>query len=261
MAVDAWDRALTSTVGFTNRLKGLDQLLLRVGRGLVDTIYPMECAGCGNTGKIICGKCTDRLPWLGDSRCQVCSMPTAERLCLRCAETQRSFDGIRAPFRYEGAVRQAILALKYGGIKAAAPQLGLMMAEYLSAVDVPGDVLAPVPMHGQRRRERGYNQAELLSREISRNTGLRHENGLLMRTRHVEPQARTTEGIQRRSMLRTAWRYRRVCDWMAAPLFWWTMWRLPGAQWMFARKALKGAGAESVWGLVLAVAGGNTPTE
>ena len=248
-------------MGFSNRLKGLDQLLLRVGRGLVDTIYPMECAGCGNTGKIICGKCSDRLPWLGDSRCQVCSMPTADRLCLRCAETQRSFDGIRAPFRYEGPVRQAILALKYGGIKAAAPQLGLMMAEYLSEVDVPGDVLAPVPMHGQRRRERGYNQAELLSREISRNTGLRHENGLLMRTRHVEPQARTTEGIQRSV---------NVANSVAVP----EGLRLDGSAVILVddvattgstmdvcAEALKGAGAESVWGLVLAVAGGNTPTE
>ena len=248
-------------MGFTNRLKGLDQLLLRVGRGLVDMIYPMECAGCGETGKIICGKCSDRLPWLGDSRCQVCSMPTAERLCLRCAETQRSFDGIRAPFRYEGPIRQSILAFKYGGIKAAAPQLGLMMAEYLSAVDLPGDVLAPVPMHGQRRRERGYNQADLLSREISRNTGLRHENGLLMRTRHVEPQAQTTEGIQRLV---------NVAGSVAVP----AGLRLDGSAVILVddvattgstmdvcAEALKGAGAESVWGLVLAVASGNTPTE
>ena len=248
-------------MGFTNPLKGLDQLLLRVGRGLVDTIYPMECAGCGDMGKIICGKCSDRLPWLGDSRCQVCSMPTEERICLRCAETQRSFDGIRAPFRYEGSVRRAILALKYGGIKAAAPQLGLMMAEYLNAVDVPGDVLVPVPMHGQRRRERGYNQAELLSREISRNTRLRHENGVLMRTRHVEPQARTTEGIQRSVNVAASVAVPEGLRLDGSAVILVDDVATTGSTMDVCAEALKGAGAESVWGLVLAVAGGNTPTD
>ena len=150
-----------------SRLTPLQHLAEQAGRSLLDVLYPLECAGCGGSGKAICDKCAASLSRLVPPFCEVCAAPDVGGTCQTCTGSGREFDGIRAPFRYEGAIRHAILALKYGGIKAAAPQLGDMLAEYIQANPLPGDLLAPVPMHSSRRRERGYNQADLLARRVA----------------------------------------------------------------------------------------------
>jgi ComF family protein len=65
------------------------------------------------------------------------------------------------------------------------------MADVLSDWQPPVDCIVPVPLSGRRRRERGYNQSELLAAELSRHTGIPLERQALAR-RHTQPQARAT---------------------------------------------------------------------
>jgi len=67
-----------------------------------------------------------------------------------------------APFG--GAVRRALHGLKYGGERRLATPLGRAIARRWSRAGRGGDVLVPVPIHAERRRRRGYDQAELLAR-------------------------------------------------------------------------------------------------
>ena len=99
----------------------------------------------------------------------------------------------------QGLVRQAIHSFKYRNCRVAAPCLGKLMAAYLAGNPLPGDILAPVPLHPRKLRERGYNQSELLAREVGKATGLRVEANLLTRTRNTAPQVSTTDGRQRRA--------------------------------------------------------------
>ncbi len=231
------------------------------GRTLLDALYPLECVGCGGSGKVICDDCATDLPVLRPPFCRVCATPGNFARCQTCAETVRRFDGVRAPYRYAGAVRQAILALKYGGIKAAAPQLGDLLAGYLNDNPLPGDVLAPVPMHRQRWRERGYNQAELLGGQVARKCDLPYDADLLKRTRQVEPQAGITSAAQRvvnvaDSIALTAGR-----DVAGAAVILVDDVATTGSTLEACAGALKEAGAASVWGLTLAVAGGQSLRE
>lgn len=68
--------------------------------------------------------------------------------------------------------------------------LGELMAQYIrSSFDISRvDYIVPVPLHEKRLHERGYNQAELLSHEISRHFGVPTLSGLLHRTRETKPQ-------------------------------------------------------------------------
>jgi predicted amidophosphoribosyltransferase len=68
----------------------------------------------------------------------------------------------------EGAIKEAIHAFKYRNIRVAAPELGQLLAQYLEAHPMPGEVLVPVPLHSHRLRGRGYNQAAVLARELGR---------------------------------------------------------------------------------------------
>ena len=88
----------------------------------------------------------------------------------------------------EGPVREAIHSLKYGNFRAIAPDLGRLLVDYLNSMPLPATLLAPVPMHGRRLRQRGYNQAYLLAVELSKQVGVPLAHDLLARTRDAAPQ-------------------------------------------------------------------------
>ncbi len=73
----------------------------------------------------------------------------------------------RSVFHFEGTLRTAIHRLKYEGVTALARPLGYLMAEYWLRQPMPSDVIIPVPLHRDRHRKRGFNQAALLAEELS----------------------------------------------------------------------------------------------
>ncbi len=152
-------------------------------------------------------------------------------------------------------IRQAVLALKYGGMKAGGRQLGDLLACYLESNPMPGEVITPAPMHGRRRRERGYNQAELLARRVAERNGLRYEKGLLSRTRHVEPQASSESADQRADNVAGSVAVASGHDLNGARVIVVDDVSTTGSTLDVCAAALKQAGAASVWGLTLCVAG------
>ena len=187
--------------------------------------------------------------------CRVCTAYSEFELCQACASSGRRFDGVRAPYRYEGSIRQAILALKYGGIKAAAPQLGDMLAEYLEDNPFPGDLIVPVPMHATRRRERGYNQAELLGRRVAGRCGIPYRGDLLLRTRRVDPQAGMSSAASRVTNVADSVAVPRPSDVDGRQIILVDDVATTGSTLDACAAALKEVGAVSVWCLTLAVAG------
>ena len=236
-------------------------LAAQAGRELLDVLFPMECVSCGASGKVICDKCAAALPLLLRPFCAICATPGDFARCQSCAESVRQFDGVRAPYRYAGAIRQAILALKYGNIKAGAPQLGDLLADYLSDNPLPGEIIVPVPMHPRRLRERGYNQAELLARRVAAHNKLRYERDLLFRTRQVEPQAGIGSAAQRTVNVSGSIGVSTDREVSGASVILVDDVATTGSTLETCASALKQAGAVSVWGLTLAVAGGESLKE
>ena len=130
------------------------------------------------------------------------------------------------------------------------------MGNFLTSGRIPGDLLVPVPLHSSRRRQRGYNQSELLAREVSKTTGLQVDSGLLARVRNTPSQVGAAGREERRRNVdgsfeaKTGPRARNqvrgaaiiVVDDVATT----------GSTISACASALKSAGAASVWGLVLA---------
>lgn len=243
------------------RLAPVRGLAEQAGRTLLDALYPLECAGCGGSGKIICDRCAQELPCLVPPYCRVCAAYSETELCRVCVQSGRHFDGARAPYRYEGSIRDAILALKYGGIKAAAPQLGDMLADYLKENPLPGDVVAPVPMHASRRRERGYNQAELLARRVAGRCDIPYRADLLARTRRVDPQAGMTNAASRATNVADSVTISRPSEVHGRQVILVDDVVTTGSTLNACAAALKEAGVASVWCLTLAVAGSHRTGE
>ena len=125
-------------------------------------------------------------PW----RCTLCAGPLqapeseAELpLCPPCRGHPPSYAKIAAPFVYGGAVAVAIHRLKYRGRREVTAPLATLIV--VSAADLleAADLVVPIPLHPHRRRERGYDQATLLAREVARLAGRSFRPDLLRRTR------------------------------------------------------------------------------
>jgi predicted amidophosphoribosyltransferase len=126
-------------------------------------------------------------------------MPSDGGVCGRCAASPFAFEGVRAPFVYGGAARDAVHALKYDGVAALAAAMAPAMVEALEGWAPRDAALVPVPLTGRRRRQRGYNQSELLAREAAKLAGRPLRGRLLARRRSAPPQARSADEAARRA--------------------------------------------------------------
>ena len=175
----------------------LPQLIKLKGVAL-NLLFPQICVGCGRDGAFICPECANKLPHLEPPVCLKCGIPVSDRFyCPACINWQADIDGIRAPFRFEGIIRESVHQLKYQNLRAISATLSEMLHKYLVANPINADFLIPVPLHPRRLRERGYNQSGLLAQELSKSIGIRVDETSLVRTKYSLPQARTTSVSER----------------------------------------------------------------
>lgn len=109
----------------------------------------------------------------------------------------------RALGYYEGPLQETIHRWKYEGKTSLTPFFGQWMAEGLLRFWDPPcfDVLIPVPLHVKRLRERGFNQALLLAREVSRRTGISYQKRVLRKKKPTVPQVNLS-GVDRERGIR-----------------------------------------------------------
>ena len=218
----------------------------------LDLLFPSRCLGCGKEGSFICASCQPSLVRLEPPYCPGCGKPEpAGCLCPGCLEGQAIIDGIRAPFVFTTLIRKAIHELKYQNLRALASPLAQLLHEHLAANPLPADILVPVPLHKKRLRERGYNQSELIARELSRTTGLPLNTDCLIREHYALPQARTASVAERRANVSGAFICRNTAVKDRQVLLVDDV-TTSGTTLDAAAAALKKAGASSVWGLIVA---------
>ena len=125
--------------------------------------------------------------------------------CPLCRRGLRGFDAAYSYGAYEGVLRELIHLLKYSGMQPLAGPLGALLALGLPR-DQRFDVIVPVPLHWRRAWDRGFNQSELLAREIARRCGVPARN-LLRRRRWTQAQAGLSN-TRRRANVTGAFRLR-----------------------------------------------------
>jgi ComF family protein len=171
--------------------------LRRAGQLVLDLVYPPRCVLCDRLGAFLCDICLSMLPRAEGVRCETCWLPLRDGgQCWSCLERPPALASLRSVFRYEGPTRQLVRAFKFEGVSSLAPLLAHELAECYRAHGLTADFVVPVPLSGHRKRERGYNQAELLARETARMLGLPLSLAL-RRRRHSEAQARSPNAVQR----------------------------------------------------------------
>lgn len=160
-------------------------------------LFPRRCPVCHDaveeSGELACKICRTRLPYVREPFCLKCGKPllSEEReYCGDCRRKKHMFRQGRAPFVYDKLMRESIARFKYGGRR----EYASFYAEEIlrkcarEAVLWKAEVLVPIPLHPSRRKKRGYNQAALLARELSRRCEIPVDEKLLLRTRKTRAQ-------------------------------------------------------------------------
>jgi len=126
---------------------------------LLDVLLPPTCPGCGREGEIICGRCRKTLMRRVNEPAGVpLGLPTK----LPAGIVQLEWCAA-----YNGPARACLHALKYDGERRLVVPLAEIMAERRARAGIGGDVIAYVPVHAARKKQRGFDQAELLARAVA----------------------------------------------------------------------------------------------
>jgi ComF family protein len=147
----------------------------------------------------LCKPCSDDLPWLPEARCPVCALPAAGgEICGHCLQEPPAFARTEALFSYAFPIDRLIQRLKYREQLALAPVLGTLLAQRHQGA-LP-DLWLPMPLHARRLKERGFNQAVEIARELAAVSGVPMQAGWAVRERDTPPQAGLKRAARRKNM-------------------------------------------------------------
>lgn len=181
---------------------------------LADLLWPRVCAveGCARAsdraGRHLCSRCLATLPFHGTGGlCRVCGAPVAadvrhDFVCETCQAAPPAYARARSALLYEPPVDQLVKDFKFHRATWLCEDFADLLEGAVRALFAWSeiDVVAPVPLHPSRLRERGYNQSALLARALARRLSRRFDETSLVRARDTAHQARLREEARRRNM-------------------------------------------------------------
>ncbi len=186
---------------------------------LLALVYPQPCAVCGGSVEsralgVTCADCWQRThTFTGiESLCWKCGLPSRgtvpyekreEVRCRRCDGDD--FTAARSCGVYEGALHASILALKHS------PQICGRLVTLLSETQMRSPLnlatrIVPVPLHPEREKARGFNQAAVIGRALSRVSALPFDEVSLIRAHHTDRHRAGMDARDRRATVADAFR-------------------------------------------------------
>lgn len=154
---------------------------------IIDWLYPKNCLSCGQGENYLCSECQRKLI-KGEMR------------------KKEGFEGIISIYKYEGIIKKVIEELKYKFVADAGIEMGKLIVKNLK-IDYPNIVkywqkenyvVIPVPLFWQRKNWRGFNQSEILGKEIAKELKLEYDSSIFIRNKNTINQAKIKKHQLRR---------------------------------------------------------------
>lgn len=217
----------------------------RVLDGLLDLLFPPKCPFCHRLlapgCDPLCPDCRRTLPWLSGT-----NLETTVELTAGCL----------SPLAYRDEVRESVHRFKFGGRSGYSAIYAALMAQAVRErwPDVRFDAVSYVPLSRRRRRKRGYDQAQLLARDISVRLGLPCMC-TLRKCRHTAAQSMQTDAGSRKVNVMNAYKPAREYDLSGKTLLLCDDVVTTGSTLSECARVLRTAGASKVYAVTLARAG------
>lgn len=146
-------------------------------------VYPAKCMVCETilkeeTPAFLCDPCKNDLKRHGRGFCNAAELP--------------DIDGLFVAFNYTGGIETAIHAFKFKNQPGLSGTLSRLLYEELDKHGKTPEVdfIVPVPMHSRKKRQRGYNQSELIAKQLGVYLNKEVRTDILIKTRYTRPQSR-----------------------------------------------------------------------
>ena len=230
---------------------------------ILNILFPRRCPVCGGivkpAGRLICPTCFRELSFVKAPTCKKCGKEIENEtmeFCADCMAHRHVFEYGKALLNYNDIARNSMVQIKYHNKREYLDFYGAALAaryeREIRKMNV--DAIIPVPVHPSRRRKRGFNQAEVLAKILGERLGISVRPELLKRTKKTLPQKELTVG-ERLKNLSGAFRaetfpadIRRVL--LVDDIY------TTGSTVEACTRVLKAAGAETVYFIVICMAGG-----
>lgn len=234
------------------------QFLSLIKEFILDLLFPCFCINCGREGSYLCQDCQSLAEISQYQYCPFCFSPRIVldgRTCPSCRRT-KTLSGLYCAASYNNfIVKKLINQFKYAYVKELSRPLAYLITAHLLNLNRSPDfnnfILIPVPLHKKKLKQRGFNQAEEIGKELSGALEIPIFKNVLLKTKQTPAQVdlekeqreenikgvficQKPELIQRRKIL------------LIDDVF------TTGSTMEECARLLKEAGAKEIWGIVVA---------
>ncbi len=179
-------------------------------RKIIRALFPEACPNCGKVVKEVglCEDCKESFKYVKSPICAICGRTVDDEgiyICDNCKNTKHYFKRNLSTFEYKGGIKECIYRFKYGNMRCYSEFFAVNSYKRYGKIlkHWKVDVIVPVPMYKKKQKKRGYNQAEEYAKALSRQTGIKVDNKLLIRNKDTIPM-KTLSKQQREENLKNA---------------------------------------------------------
>ncbi len=198
-----------------------------------------------------CPECQDSIHQVPEPICKVCGAPIPSKgVCFSCRQAAPAYTALRSWAVFEGPIREALHSIKYRRNIALGDVLATQLAEFVSSLNWPVELITAVPSGRQRLAERGYNQVALVARPLAHSLKRPYESKILHRIR----QTRSQVGLDREQRkANVAGAFQAESKWVSGRnILLLDDLTTTGATLSACAEALKAGGAQTIYALTLA---------
>lgn len=175
-------------------------------RKILEWLYPATCIFCGKICREgICADCMGKVMKIREPRCKKCGKPirfAEEEYCYDCSHHHFHYEQGKSLWLHRAPVDKSIYEFKYKNRRVYSEVYAREMVKSFGRLIKMWeiDLIVPVPLHKKKFRKRGFNQAELLAKEIGRYMGIPVDTSLVIRKKYTAPQKQFGHNERRKNL-------------------------------------------------------------
>lgn len=218
---------------------------------ILDFLFPKKCLGCGNIGKYFCEDCLTKIKRAENQVCPGCYEVSFNGKTHEKCRKKTELTGLYFGFLYEGMIKRAVRKIKYQQVFSIKMELMDLFMRNFPREKFQEFVFIPIALHKRRLRERGFNQAEIIAKEICKRANYTFCGNVLKRVKNTKTQTELTRRERQKNIagafqIENAEEIRGKKIAVIDDVF------TSGATLNECAKELKKSGAKEVWGVVVA---------
>lgn len=223
---------------------------------ILDIFFPRFCVGCGRVGSFICSTCAITVGHIlpNEGICPECKRRAIDGFTHPGCRKKLSMDGLVSFFHYRGVIKKSIKEVKYRFISSLIDRLiSVASDENIKGVErfiTKYTVIVPIPLSTQRKRFRGFNQAECIAKSLSLRFCVPYKVNIISRIKHTSSQTSFHNRIDRITNMKGVFKLNQHIAYSSVLLVDDVF--TTGATMKEATKVLKASGVKRVFGVTIA---------